>query len=153
MKVRIRLAALTRMEYEEVVEVPDDTPQFKLDALVNDTYDKIEGDEYTEDHEYWEKGHCSWEEVKPTKLELLEEATNKAIALAAQDKKQFNESINWGDLRCVNVEQISQSLREENVDYRVFIEELAPDCIHFRDFILSELDSAGYDNIEVVMEW
>ncbi len=64
MKVRIRLAALTRMECTKEIEVPDGTSRHALDQRVTQMYDEIEGDEYTEDMEYWEKGNCYWEEIK-----------------------------------------------------------------------------------------
>jgi len=64
MKLRVHLAALTRMEYTTVVEVPDDTPAHKYADIVRDLYDKTDGTEFTEDNEYWERGHC-WAERVP----------------------------------------------------------------------------------------
>lgn len=63
MKVRINLAAITRMEYSEEIEVPDDTTDAKLDDLLEERYDKVDGGEYTDDNDYWEKGYCRWEKI------------------------------------------------------------------------------------------
>ena len=63
MKVQIRLAALTRMEYTKEIEVPDDTPDHVLDQKLKEIYDKTDGDKYLEDFDYWERGLCHWEKV------------------------------------------------------------------------------------------
>jgi hypothetical protein len=61
-KVRIKLAALTRMEYEEVLEVPADMTDAELDSLVNQRYDDVDGGEYADDPEYWERSSsCGYE--------------------------------------------------------------------------------------------
>ena len=58
--VQINLAALTRVEYSAVVEVPDD---IDLDCVVEQFYDHTDGGEFWPDHEYWERGTCSHDEV------------------------------------------------------------------------------------------
>lgn len=70
--VRIKLAALTRVEYTEVVEVPADMTDEELEALVDDRYKSVDGGEYVDDAEYWERsGSCGFEEdcdgEEPTK--------------------------------------------------------------------------------------
>lgn len=72
MKITIHLAALTRVEYSETIEVPDDMTKEALDDLVSQRYDDVDGGEYTDDNEYWEQGHCWWEKeeepiIKPLK--------------------------------------------------------------------------------------
>lgn len=61
-KVRITLAALTRVEYTEVLEVPADMSQEELDALVSQRYDEVDGGLYVDDPHYWEPGNCTHEE-------------------------------------------------------------------------------------------
>lgn len=56
--VEVRLSALTRVEYMEVVEVPADIAQEELDDLVNARYRQVDGGEFTSDPEYWERGTC-----------------------------------------------------------------------------------------------
>lgn len=56
--VEVRLSALTRVEYMEVVEVPVDITADQLNELVNRRYDKVDGGEYVNDPEYWERGSC-----------------------------------------------------------------------------------------------
>jgi hypothetical protein len=56
--VEIRLAALVRVEHTEVVEVPANITEEELQQLVNDRYNKVDGGEYVDDADYWERGHC-----------------------------------------------------------------------------------------------
>lgn len=56
--VEVRLSALTRVEYMEVVEVPVDMTASQINELVNRRYEKIDGGEYINDPEYWERGTC-----------------------------------------------------------------------------------------------
>ncbi|KLR57143.1 hypothetical protein [Diaphorobacter sp. J5-51] len=56
--VEVRLSALTRVEYMEVVEVPANITQTELDDLVNARYRQVDGGEFTSDPEYWERGTC-----------------------------------------------------------------------------------------------
>jgi hypothetical protein len=52
------------MECAQEIEVPDGTSNDALDQKVRELYDNTDGDEFTEDVEYWERGDCYWEEVK-----------------------------------------------------------------------------------------
>jgi|LNFM01.1.fsa_nt_gb hypothetical protein len=56
--VEVRLSAITRVEYMEVVEVPANITQAELDDLVNARYRQVDGGEFTSDPEYWERGTC-----------------------------------------------------------------------------------------------
>lgn len=56
--VEVRLSALTRVEYMEVVEVPANITQAELDDLVSARYRQVDGGEFTSDPEYWERGTC-----------------------------------------------------------------------------------------------
>lgn len=56
--VEIRLAALVRVEHTEVIEVPVNITEEELQQLVNERYDKVDGGQYVDDADYWERGHC-----------------------------------------------------------------------------------------------
>lgn len=56
--VEVRLSALTRVEYMEVVEVPADISDDELNDLVNTRYSNVDGGEFQPDPEYWERGSC-----------------------------------------------------------------------------------------------
>lgn len=61
-KVRIRLSALTRLEYSEVLEVPSTITDAELQDLVEDRYDTVDGGDYYPDPDYWRRGNdCYWE--------------------------------------------------------------------------------------------
>lgn len=93
---------------------------------------------------------------KKESLSQLEECTTIAIDYAKETPEKFSdEGINWGDLRCVNVEAVQSISEDENdvVEYRVFIEELAPECTKFRKHIEEALYAAGFTKVEVHMEW
>lgn len=57
--VTIQLAARTRVEYSEVVEVPASATQEQIDALVDIRYQAVDGGEYVSDPEYWERATCA----------------------------------------------------------------------------------------------
>lgn len=57
-KIRVTLAALTRVEYSEVLEIPASLTQHEVDALVQQRYEDVDGGEYTDDGEYWRRGEC-----------------------------------------------------------------------------------------------
>jgi hypothetical protein len=63
-RIRINLAALTRVEYSEVLEVPSDMTPGELDDLVEQRYQDVDGGEFWDDTEYWERGECAWEKVQ-----------------------------------------------------------------------------------------
>lgn len=71
MKVTIHLAALVRLEYAETVEVPDNITDDELDALVDQKYDDVDGGEYWDDPEYWERATCYWEKEVGDEAEKL----------------------------------------------------------------------------------
>jgi len=64
--VGVNLAALTRVQWYGNVEVPKDMDP---DEVVEKMNDEIDGGEYVDDVDYWEKGHCYPE------VELAEDAT------------------------------------------------------------------------------
>lgn len=56
--VEVRLSALTRVEYMEVVEVPADITPRQLNDLVNKRYEAVDGGEFVSDPDFWERGTC-----------------------------------------------------------------------------------------------
>ncbi len=69
MKLRVHLSALTRVECEKVIEVPDDTKERDFPEIARREYDNTDGGDYTEDNDYWERGHCWCEPVDTEKDE------------------------------------------------------------------------------------
>lgn len=66
-KVRITLAALTRVEYSEVLEVPANMSDRELQSLVEHRYDNVDGGKYSDDAEYWERSQsCGFEAEPPS---------------------------------------------------------------------------------------
>lgn len=57
--VDINLAALIRLNYMETVLVPVEFGDQQLEELVNRTYDVVDGGDYCNDHDYWERGTCN----------------------------------------------------------------------------------------------
>lgn len=85
----------------------------------------------------------------------LQKYTEEAIRLAYSKRHSFDEAINWSDIRCADVEYI-QSLCNENSHYRVLIEEAAPGCVQFCNYIAAYIinkSSIRPDRFEVVTEW
>lgn len=54
-KVRLNYAALTRMEYSEIAEVPAHFDENDIEALMASRSDDLDGSGYIEDNEYWEE--------------------------------------------------------------------------------------------------
>jgi len=52
--VLVTLAALTRVEHTEVIEVPSDISEEELEALVEHRDDQVDGGDYRDDPCYWE---------------------------------------------------------------------------------------------------
>jgi len=61
-KIHIVLSALTRVEYSEVLEVPANMTAEELDELVDQRYDDVDGGEYYDDPDFWERGQgCGYQ--------------------------------------------------------------------------------------------
>lgn len=65
--VRIHLAALTRVEYTELIEVPNDVTDDELNKLVSERYAEVDGGQYTSDNEYWERSTSCRAEIEADK--------------------------------------------------------------------------------------
>lgn len=57
-RVELRLSALTRVDFSEVVEVPADITDEELNHLINQRYRDVDGGQYVPDPEFWERGTC-----------------------------------------------------------------------------------------------
>ena len=87
------------------------------------------------------------------KLEALKEATDTILLDTKEDKSKFSAcAINWGDLKCTDVESV-HSLRNVEVDYRVYIEEADPGAKSFADHVSNILYQKGYGDVEVHLAW
>ncbi len=91
------------------------------------------------------------EETMQPRLQALLDATNQAIETARTQVRDFDEAINWGDLRCVTAEY---SVDQDGCGtFKTMIEEAAPDCPVFHDFIQERLMAAGFPDVLVTTEW
>lgn len=59
--IDIKLAAFTRLEYSESVKVPVEFGEEQLDEIVDRTYDAVDGGDYWDDPDYWERATCGHE--------------------------------------------------------------------------------------------
>lgn len=58
MLLEIHLSAFRRVEYTEVIEVPADITEAELHEVLEDRFDRVDEEEYSEDQEYWVQGQC-----------------------------------------------------------------------------------------------
>lgn len=61
-KVRITIGALTRVEYAEVIEVPDDADGNYVLNKADEIYENLDGSEFEDDPHFWERGETTWTE-------------------------------------------------------------------------------------------
>lgn len=54
--VRINLSAFTLVQYTEVIQVPEDISDDDLKTLADRRYEEVDGGEYVDATDYWEKG-------------------------------------------------------------------------------------------------
>jgi hypothetical protein len=85
-----------------------------------------------------------------TKQEALDLQTtvNGILAQAMGERSRIGGAVNWGDLRCVDVEM---SLIDGHVT--VTIEEASPEAVDLCRFVAKELARRGYEEIAVRTEW
>lgn len=76
------------------------------------------------------------------------EACQQAIAARAT---MPNEAVNWADLKCNEAAFVTTDSGEGY--YRVCIDEAAPESNKLREFIYSQLNSAGFFGIDIEIEW
>lgn len=58
---------------------------------------------------------------------------------------------NWGDLHCMFAERYETS--DNNIGFRVWIEEASPDAYELQKYIIEKLKEKGVDGVEVMTEW
>jgi hypothetical protein len=78
----------------------------------------------------------------------LQATVNGILAQARGERSRIGGAVNWGDLRCVDVEM---SLIDGHVT--VTIEEASPEAIDLCRFVAKELARRGPDEIAVKTEW
>lgn len=61
--VRITLVSLARSEYTECIKVPADMSEDAINHLVDQRYEDVDAGLFRDDPDYWERGHCYWEEA------------------------------------------------------------------------------------------
>jgi len=61
--VQVSLGALTRVGWGALVEVPADFDERRLSELSDKFYDLIDGTEFQDDNEFWDKGSCYTEDA------------------------------------------------------------------------------------------
>ena len=87
------------------------------------------------------------------KLQGIKDATTKIIEKASEDKTPFKAcAINWGDLKCKDVESV-HSLHNLEIEYRVYIEEVDPGADAFSDYVSNKLYADGFGDVEVHLSW
>jgi len=62
-EVDVSLAALTRQEFQESIEVPVEFGDEDMLRLIDIAWNGVDGGEYLDDPNFWEKGNCSWTEA------------------------------------------------------------------------------------------
>lgn len=64
MKVIFHLVAMTRQEYSEERDLPDNTTDAELDEIAENLKHNLDGSEYVDDVEYWEEQPPRWEKER-----------------------------------------------------------------------------------------
>jgi hypothetical protein len=83
-RVRITLAALTRVEYTEIIEVPIDTTGEELDSIVDQRYNDVDGGEYHDDPHFWDRAQsCGHEELDAARGADSDEAASLKFSRSA----------------------------------------------------------------------
>ena len=91
---------------------------------------------------------------KRERMIAIESLVEEKLKEAAKDKDRFHyDAINWGDLHCVNVESVEALHDPSDTAFRVYIEELDPACRTLREFLEAALDEAGFEGVDIHMEW
>jgi hypothetical protein len=78
----------------------------------------------------------------------LQATVDEILVLAVEKQPEIDGPVNWGDLRCVDVEM---SLIDGHVT--VTIEEASPSALKLCRFVAQELARRGHDEIAVRTEW
>ena len=84
-------------------------------------------------------------------LTKLHEAGERAARAAYKATPRVDGAINWGDLHCVAALRVEYHWGE--IEYRVEIEEAAPDNAALQGFIHARLEEDGFPDVAVYTEW
>lgn len=87
--------------------------------------------------------------------ERLQAAVNEILDEAKLDDKAHAAmgAVNWGDLRCTDVEERRSALYDHQSPVVVMIEEADPGALGLRNFVSRRLAKRGYNDVVVVTEW
>ena len=88
--------------------------------------------------------------ARQTKFAEIRAAIN-AILEEAIATAPVQDAVNYGDLKCSNIEQVFSE--SGNDYYRVCIDEAAPDAWKFQHWILEQLNKRGLPAVLVSTEW
>jgi len=70
--VEIRLSVLTRVEYTEVLEVPENLDQNELENLADQRYHDVDAGSFCDDPDYWERGSTQIHVIDASELQSNE---------------------------------------------------------------------------------
>ncbi len=81
------------------------------------------------------------------------DAVNQLIAECGVNR--FQEAINWGDLKCIEVKEATTLWPEPDGEKRIqiFIDEAAPECWQFQTWISEQMFEHYGFKPEVFTEW
>lgn len=85
-------------------------------------------------------------------LAALRQAVDEILEAIDDDPRGvIGEPINWADLHCLEVAGVLTA--DGQTYHRVLIEEAAPECSKFCEYIAERLAERGFEGVEVVTEW
>jgi hypothetical protein len=84
----------------------------------------------------------------------IADAVNKILKEAATHKKDFeSDSINWGDLKCNEVREVTTIYPYEEVSREIVIDEASPDSFHLPWYVHEQLKNLYDLDCAVRTEW
>lgn len=137
--IRINLGALTRVEWSAVVQVPADATNDELDQLVERFYEDIDGGDFTDDTDFWDKGECRHDVAEESATEpeyvvtrdadgdLVDVKANPAAALVTHEKHYASVAWTAEDVKTlfnISDERAEQFLQENESHIRDRLVEL-----------------------------
>ena len=85
-------------------------------------------------------------------LKELKQVTTRICKLAFEVRHTFkNAAVNWADFQCAEAECCFND--DDEISYRVCIEEANPENPEVIKFIATELILHGYKDVEIRLEW
>jgi len=84
----------------------------------------------------------------------IADAVNSILKEASLYKEDFSmDSINWGDLKCNEVREVSTIYPEEDKSIEIIIDEASPDAYHLCEFVYDKLSERYGIEVYVRTEW